>query len=222
MRKPRTVVLVLASLIAGIVLATGVTAAVTLQSSGSGTTYYACLSRGRLSNVGASAPRCWHATQISWNSVGPQGPQGAAGATGASGATGPQGPAGTPGSPGTQGPKGDTGAAGPQGPKGNTGPQGPGAQSTSTTMVTAPAGGYTASPTLSLPSGDYLLTWDIGVSLPNFGSCGISGESNVTDASDGLYSAFISVGTGGGSVTVTCVRNGIGSAMLTAVPTTVH
>jgi hypothetical protein len=89
-------------------------------------------------------------------------------------------------------------------------------------MVTAPAGGYTASPTLSLASGDYLLTWDIGVSLPNFGSCAISGESNVTDASDGLYSALISVGTGGGSVTVTCVRNGIGSAMLTAVPTTVH
>lgn len=121
MRKSRTVVLVLAALIAGAVLATGVTAAVTLQSGGSGRTYYACLSRGWLSNVGTSAPRCWHATQISWNSVGPQGPQGPAGAAGATGASGPAGATGVAGPAGSAG---ATGPQGPEGPKGDTGATG--------------------------------------------------------------------------------------------------
>ena len=116
-------------------------------------------------------------------------------------------------------------SVGPQGPQGNTGatgPQGPGAQSTYAPTVSAPAGGVTASPTLSLTSGDYLVTWDIGVPMPNDGSCSITGETNTTTLAGGIYSSLISVGTGGGSVTATCTGNDFSSAILNAVPTTLH
>ena len=235
MRSPKTLVLmsaaVVAAVIAGASLATGVTAADTHGSSGSNTTYYACLSKaGALSKVGTTSPDCDHkgSSIISWNSQGPPGADGVAGATGPqgpAGSTGPQGAKGDTGATGSQGSQGVAGPQGPQGPKGDTGstgPQGPGAQSTYAPTVAAPAGGVTASPSLTLTSRDYLVTWDIGVPMPNFGSCSITGEANVTALAGGIYSSLISVGTGGGSVTVTCAGNDFGSALLTAVPTTVH
>ena len=104
----------------------------------SGTTYYACLKNGNLSNVGTSAPDCKaKQTLISWNQegpVGPQGPQGPIGPTGATGdqgEPGPIGPAGATGAPGEQGPagaKGDQGDPGAQGPVGAQGPAGLDAQ----------------------------------------------------------------------------------------------
>ena len=61
-----------------------------------GTTFYACLKAGKLTNVTtAAAPSCLlPAINISWDSAGPQGVQG------------------------IQGPKGDTGQQGPVGPQG--------------------------------------------------------------------------------------------------------
>jgi hypothetical protein len=61
------------------VLLTGVAAFGITEASATApnTTYYACLKAGKLTKVGTAAPTCrTGATQISWNSVGPQGPPG--------------------------------------------------------------------------------------------------------------------------------------------------
>jgi hypothetical protein len=73
MKASRIVVPMIAALIVGAVVATGATEAVTSGSNTTEATYYACLSRGRLSQVGTTPPRCWRTAVISWNSVGPQG-----------------------------------------------------------------------------------------------------------------------------------------------------
>jgi hypothetical protein len=100
--------------------------------------------------------------------VGPQGPQGNTGAqgpqgpTGNTGAQGPQGPTGNTGAQGPQGPQGNTGAQGPQGPQGNTGaqgPQGPSGPGTLNSGTTGYIPYYSASTTLSAPSGG-ILFWD--------------------------------------------------------------
>ncbi len=110
---------------------------------------------------------------------------------------------------------------GPQGDTGNTGSpglQGPGAQSTSVFMSNG-----NGSLSLSLAdSGDYVVTWDIPDAMPNSGNCSISGLSNAMGDVAGLYSAFITVGSGGGSVTVHCVASPDTNALLTATPTTIQ
>jgi hypothetical protein len=78
MRISRCFVLVVVGVIAGATIATGVAIGVTAGANGPSTTYYACLKSGRLTGVGTTAPTCkGTATQMSWNSVGPQGPPGA-------------------------------------------------------------------------------------------------------------------------------------------------
>ncbi len=78
MRIPRSIVLVAVGVIGGATIVTGVAVGMTAGASGPSTTYYACLKAGRLTHVGTTAPTCKStATQISWNSVGPQGPPGA-------------------------------------------------------------------------------------------------------------------------------------------------
>ena len=58
-------------------LSAGVTSVMTAGATTPTTTYYACLKAGKLTKVGTVAPTCKApATQISWNSVGPQGPPG--------------------------------------------------------------------------------------------------------------------------------------------------
>jgi hypothetical protein len=88
-------------------------------------TYYACNSKGALTEVSTTPPTCKSSDMlISWNQVGPMGPQGL---KGDAGAVGPQGPQGLKGDTGAQGLQGDTGAVGPQGTqglKGDTGAQG--------------------------------------------------------------------------------------------------
>jgi hypothetical protein len=116
----------------------------------------------------------------------------------------------------SQGPQGPPGATGP------TGPAGPGAQSGFGQPVAVPSGGESASVTLALSAGDYSVTWSIGVAMPNDGSCGESGGTNVTALSGGLSSELVSVGTEGGSLTVTCTGNSIGDALVTATPTAVQ
>lgn len=231
MRTPKKLVLmstlVVAVVIAGATVATGVTAADTHAPGGSHTTtYFACLSKsGSLSKVGLFPPHCdrWEGWLISWNSDGPQGPQGL------TGAIGPQGPAGA------TGPKGNTGATGPQGPvgmqgpkgdTGATGPQGPGAQSS---YASAASNSLTsiATPSLTLTSGDYLITWDIHAPQSNPGNvaigCSIVTNSAITEVSPGVSSGLISVGTGGGSVGLNCqLPPGGGSALMTAIPTTIQ
>ena len=90
-----------------------------MGASSSGSTYYACLKNGNLSQVGTSAPECKaQETLISWNQegpVGPQGPQGPIGPVGATGAQGEQGPAGEKGDQGDPGAQGPVGAQGPAG-----------------------------------------------------------------------------------------------------------
>ncbi len=187
MKIPRSAVLVLVSLVAGAILAAGVTAAVTAGASGTSSTYFACLRSGTLTRVGVTRPACPNgATVISWNSVGPRGPQGLRGAKGA------------------------------QGP---VGPQGPGAQSAYAPAVAAPQGGDMATVTLSLAQGDYLVTWDIGVAMPNYGSCYDAEGPNVTELTSALSSDLVSVGHGGSTLTVDCSGNSIGDAVVTATPT---
>ena len=61
-------------------------AVVIAGASGPGTTYFACLKAGKLTQVGTASPTCKAgATVISWNSVGPQGVQGPSGPGGAPG-----------------------------------------------------------------------------------------------------------------------------------------
>lgn len=80
MGRPRTFLMLVCAAILGASLATGVTMAVTAGANGPNVTYYACLKSGKLSSVGTSAPTCKrNATQINWNSIGPQGPSGSGG-----------------------------------------------------------------------------------------------------------------------------------------------
>ena len=63
-----------------------------------GTTFYACLAGGKLTKVATVAPTCVSpATQISWDSAGPQGTPGATGDPGTTGTQGVQGPVGPQG-----------------------------------------------------------------------------------------------------------------------------
>ena len=72
-----------------LVAAAGTTVAVNAGATGSGPSYFACLSGGKLRSVGTTVPTCPSgATQISWNA------QGSPGATGLPGVAGPQGPVG--------------------------------------------------------------------------------------------------------------------------------
>jgi len=101
--------------------------------SGSATTYYACLNSGVLSHVQTKSETCATGHLISWNQQGPQGPvgpQGLQGATGPRGDTGATGPTGATGAAGATGPVGATGATGPTGATGATGPTGLGFEPT--------------------------------------------------------------------------------------------
>jgi type VI secretion system secreted protein Hcp len=85
----RTVKVAAVAAIAAATLAVGTTAIVTAGADSTGTTYYACLKGGKLTQVGVTTPTCNPAaTSIS---LGAQGPAGVAGTNGASG---PQGPVG--------------------------------------------------------------------------------------------------------------------------------
>jgi hypothetical protein len=88
--KLRTVALIV--VVAALVTA-GTTLGVTKASAqGPNVTYYACLAKGKLTNVGTTAPTCKSsATQISWNS---QGATGTDGTNGTSFVTSPTMPAG--------------------------------------------------------------------------------------------------------------------------------
>jgi len=109
------------------------------------------------------------------------------------------------------------GPQGIQGVQGIQGPQGPGASSTFANFVPTPKG-MSASPTLSLPSGTYVATWDISPTMT--GGCSFSSASvSVTPSALGQASALVTVGAGGGSLTAGCGGNGTGQAMLTATPT---
>jgi hypothetical protein len=132
-------------------------------------TYSGCvlILTGALVEVTAGTPPpCFPlGVPISWNSGGPAGPAGAAGATGTTGATGANGAAGPAGPVGPAGPTGATGPAGPTGATGATGAPGP---------ANGPAydynegGGdgteigssYTTVATLTLPAGNYYLSYD--------------------------------------------------------------
>jgi hypothetical protein len=74
-------------------ISVGASAVVIAGASGAGTTYYACLKAGKLTEVGTTSPTCKAASSVvSWNSQGPAGPAGTNGTNGAPGATGPAGP----------------------------------------------------------------------------------------------------------------------------------
>jgi len=109
------------------------------------------------------------------------------------------------------------GPQGIQGVQGIQGPRGPGASTTFANFVPTPKG-MSASPTLSLPSGTYVVTWDVSPTMT--GGCSFSSASvSVTPSALGQASALVTVGAGGGSLTVGCGGNGTGQAMLTATPT---
>jgi hypothetical protein len=148
MRIQRSIVLVAVGVIAGATIVGGIAVGLTAGASGPGTTYFACLKSGRLTHVGTTPPTCTGAaTQISWNSIGPQGPAG------------------------------------------------PGAQSASAPFSPS-MDGDVATVTLTLSSGDYLVTWDVSVP-PSAGGCSFSGGTNVTVLTAANESALVSVGTGG-------------------------
>jgi len=66
------IAVVMATLTMGVVVANAVT-----NNTSTTTTYYACLSKGKLSKVATAAPKCKApASSVSWNSVGPPGPAG--------------------------------------------------------------------------------------------------------------------------------------------------
>ena len=100
------------------VVAVGVVLAASLAAVGNppSTTYYACLKKGQLSEVGDTAPTCGKKGQlISWNE---KGPKGDAGVPGSEGPAGPKGDAGQEGPAGPEGPQGPPGTQGAQGPPG--------------------------------------------------------------------------------------------------------
>jgi collagen type VII alpha len=72
------------------------------------------------------------------------------------GLTGPPGPEGPPGPAGPAGPTGATGATGPPGPTGATGPTGPPGP-TGATGPRGPSDGWFGAPSLTLPTGKYLV-----------------------------------------------------------------
>ncbi len=77
MRVPKHLVTLVAGILVGGIVAVSAAAAVEASASTTDTTYYACLSSGRLSNVATVPPTCnAPATSISWNQTGPQGPAG--------------------------------------------------------------------------------------------------------------------------------------------------
>jgi hypothetical protein len=101
-------------------------------------------------------------------------------------------------------------------------PATPGAQSTTAPI---PAGGNCTPCTpvsLALPAGEYVATWDIPGEFSN-GFCMWEPSTNVTSTFSGNLSALVTVGRGGGTLTIGCSTNDTGnSALLTATPTTIH
>jgi hypothetical protein len=70
MNLSKTLRVVIVTALATAALTVGVTAAVTAGAGGTNTTYYACLTTGKLTHVGTIAPTCTPpATLISWNST---------------------------------------------------------------------------------------------------------------------------------------------------------
>jgi hypothetical protein len=171
--------------VAGAALAVGISAAVTAGAGDTSTTYYACLRSGRLTGVGTTPPTCKSsATQISWDSVGPQG------------VAGPQGPAGPQGDPGPQG------VAGPQGPAGvatlysdlvHSQISLPAATSPGTTNFVAVA-------TKSVPAGNYLI--ESAVSLLSVSGVSMGINCEVTDGSaEPAFASSILPANGNGTQT---------------------
>ena len=176
--------------------------------------FYACLARGKLTQVGKTAPSCPQGAKvISWNQVGPSGLQGEVG------------------------PKGDAGPAG--GPKGDTGPPGPpgtgsGVSVTSqwaepTSCVPQPDIENLSGPslfsycsisaTMSLAAGSYVLeipkTTGGGIDGSKIGQCqafyalAASGSATVSNFQMGYRGygnapQLVTVGEGGGQVTLSC------------------
>ena len=136
--------------VVGAILLGGVLIGVSVEATSPISTYFACLTNGKLTKVGTSSPACpTPGKVISWNSLGPAGATGAQGPVGANGLTnydlaqqngyqgtlsqwltsliGPQGsvgPTGVTGPPGPTGANGATGSTGPTGPPGPTGATG--------------------------------------------------------------------------------------------------
>lgn len=81
--------------------------------------------------------------------------------------------------------------------------------------------GSTASVTLAVGSGSYIVTWDITVA-PAAGGCSSSTGTNVMGVTSGDSSALVTVGGGGGSTTVRCTNNRGGVAIATATPTSIQ
>lgn len=119
------------AIVAGVVLALGVSGAALAAIPSAGGEITACYRPGeRLLRVidAESGKTCKDKERtITWNKMGPQGPrgeqglrgeQGPPGVPGAPGAPGEQGPPGAPGTPGEQGPRGEQGPPGPRGPSG--------------------------------------------------------------------------------------------------------
>jgi uncharacterized protein YjbI with pentapeptide repeats len=81
-----SLVAVVMALVAALAFSFG--AVYSARGAGHGTTYYACLYAGSLSQVGTTQPACGRGTMISWNQVGPQGAQGIQGPPGEAGKDG--------------------------------------------------------------------------------------------------------------------------------------
>ena len=118
------------------------------------------------------------------------------------------------------GPQGVQGVPGIQGPAGPQGPQGPGAISTSGDFAYGNDGAF-VNLTLTLPSGTYSVSWDV---FNGTGGCGYSSGTNVTTVGPfGQRFGLVTVGDGGGTVTLGCTGNGtpgmVAGAFITAVPT---
>jgi hypothetical protein len=145
---------------------------VAIAASGSSGSVSACVTAKGYLQLASKRGKCARGTSaVSINQRGP------AGAPGATGATGPQGVRGVQGLPGGSGSPGRTGATG------NTG-------------ATGPSDGYYLSPEnpkadgsekLSLPAGDYLVSWsaDVGASVqgPAGGAYSVSDQCVLTDGS---------------------------------------
>lgn len=99
---------------------------------------------------------------------------------------------------------------------GTQGPPGPGAQSTTGAV---PQGNTGADVSLALMAGDYVASWDIGGAFT--GGCGLGASTNVTSTFSWGSSALVTVGTGGGTLTIHRAGNGTGGiTRLTAAPST--
>ena len=123
-----------------------------------GTTFYACLAGGKLTKVATVAPTCVSpATQISWDSAGPQGTPGATGDPGTTGIQGIQGPVGPQGLSSAQY-VGENAWAGA-----NSGPSGafPSIPAGKTLTITSVSGPYGVTCTISgtLNGNPYSVNW---------------------------------------------------------------